>query len=211
MAVEVCDRSFWPVDTKTSISDFIQSEAHGQSKAQQSPATMSLPDLAANRLAHLEIRFRDNYHAVNRAALREVRPASKCAQQVRVAPKRFLKPETSTMPHVTFVKEKKTVEVPDGANLRKEARKAGIEVYPGIHKTLNCHGFGLCYSCRMYIKKGAENVSKQGIWEKVNPFGFFPRLGHEDELRLACQTKVYGDIEVETQPEFNWHGEKFWG
>ena len=120
------------------------------------------------------------------------------------------------MPSVTFVKEKKTIEVPEGANLRKEARKAGIEVYPGIHKHFlaNCHGCGLCCSCRVQIKKGNENVSKPGLWERlhmmINPFGFFARLGHEEELRLSCQTKVHGDIEVETQPEFNWHGEKFW-
>jgi ferredoxin len=68
----------------------------------------------------------------------------------------------------------------------------------------------------MYIKKGQDNVSPPGIWEKINtanvlnPFGFFAKIGHEDEMRLSCQTKVYGDVEVETTPEFNWHGEKFW-
>jgi hypothetical protein len=30
-------------------------------------------------------------------------------------------------------------------------------------------------------------------------------------LRLSCQAKVYGDIEVETQPPLNLHGERFWG
>ena len=119
------------------------------------------------------------------------------------------------MPTVTFKKEKKSIEVPEGANLRKEARKAGIEVYPGLYKIFNCRGRGLCCSCRVYIKDGTQNVSKQGLWERLNlflnPFGFFARLGHEEDLRLSCQTKVKGDIEVETQPEFNWHGEKFWG
>lgn len=119
------------------------------------------------------------------------------------------------MPTVTFTKEKKTIAVPEGANLRKEARKAGIELYPGLHKKLNCHGLGLCCSCRVEIKKGVENVSKQGFWEKfnllVNPFGYFSKLGREKQLRLSCQTKVLGDVEVETRPEFNWHGEKFWG
>jgi len=121
------------------------------------------------------------------------------------------------MPTVTFLKEKKSIEVEEGANLRAEARKAGIQVYPGIHRILNCRGCGMCCSCRVQIKKGIENVSKQGFLEKLNllnvlnPFGFFARLGHEKELRLSCRTKVYGDIEVETQPEFNWHGERFWG
>lgn len=119
------------------------------------------------------------------------------------------------MPTVTFKNEKKTIEVPEGANLRAEARKAGVEVYPGIHKIFNCQGLGMCCSCRVEIKKGTENVSQQGLWEKLhlflNPFGYFAKLGREDALRLSCQTKVTGDIEVETKPAFNWHGEKFWG
>ena len=45
------------------------------------------------------------------------------------------------MPSVKFVNEKKTIEVPEGANLRKEALKAGVELYPGIHSiSFNCHG-----------------------------------------------------------------------
>ncbi len=118
------------------------------------------------------------------------------------------------MPTVTFVKEKKSIEVPEGANLRKEALKAGIQLYPGMHKYLNCHGLGQCASCRVLIRKGQENVSPQGLCEKLRlimgPITFFARLGHENELRLACKTKVYGDCEVETQPDVNWYGEKFW-
>jgi ferredoxin len=119
------------------------------------------------------------------------------------------------MPSVKFVNEKKTIEVPEGSNLRKEALKAGIELYPGVHQILNCHGIRLCASCRVMIKKGTENVSRPGLFEKfrmiVGPLLQFARIGHEDELRLACATRVYGDIEVETQPGINWHGERFWG
>ncbi|MBT4867410.1 MAG: 2Fe-2S iron-sulfur cluster binding domain-containing protein [Planctomycetaceae bacterium] len=118
------------------------------------------------------------------------------------------------MPKVKFVKEKKEVEVPNGANLRQEARKAGVDVYPGIHKVLNCQGNGMCCSCRMNIKEGSDRVSKQGLWEKMwfylNPIAFFARIGQEDNLRLSCQTTIHGDVEVESQPEFNWHGDKFW-
>ena len=69
------------------------------------------------------------------------------------------------MPIVNFVVEKKQVQVPEGANLRKEALKAGIPLYPGIHKYLNCRGLAQCASCRVNIKKGIENVSPQGVWE----------------------------------------------
>ena len=120
----------------------------------------------------------------------------------------------SAMPTVTFVNEKKTIEVPAGANLRKEAIKAGVQLYPGPHRYVNCLGNGLCCSCRVVVKKGLDLCSRQGMFEKVsmitNPLAFFARLGHEKDLRLACQMRVNGDIEVERKPPMNWHGENFW-
>ena len=118
------------------------------------------------------------------------------------------------MPSVKFKNEKKSIEVAEGANLRKEAMKNGVELYSGPHRYVNCLGNGVCCSCRVHVKSGTENVSKPGLWEKlnmwINPFGFIARIGHEHEVRLACQTKVYGDCEVEVRPELNLHGEKFW-
>ena len=53
------------------------------------------------------------------------------------------------MPTITFVNEKKEIQVPDGANLREEALKAGVNLYYGfngvgasLNKVFNCHGFG---------------------------------------------------------------------
>ena len=51
------------------------------------------------------------------------------------------------MPTITFATEKKEIQVPEGANLRKEALAAGVSLYPGVHKVLNCHGMGSCGSC----------------------------------------------------------------
>lgn len=119
------------------------------------------------------------------------------------------------MPTVNFVKEKKKIEVPVGANLRKEALRAGVQLYPGIHKVFNCQGFGQCASCRVHVVKGDDKVSKQGFMEKLRlllgPLTFFARLGKEKELRLACKTHIEGDCDIETQPAINWHGDKFWG
>jgi ferredoxin len=119
------------------------------------------------------------------------------------------------MPKIKFVKEKKEIEVEPGTNLRKAAMKDGIELYPGIHQYVNCMGFAQCASCRVRITKGIENVSPQGLWERFRlrfgPDTWFATLGNEKELRLSCQARVNGDIEVETQPEANLHGERFWG
>ena len=119
------------------------------------------------------------------------------------------------MPQVKFVNEKQTIDVPQGANLRQEARKAGIELYSGLHKTFNCRGLGQCGSCAVEIVKGQENVRKPGLWERfrslMGPILFLVKLEKKDAIRLACKTRVEGDCEVQTHPDLNLHGEKFWG
>ena len=136
------------------------------------------------------------------------------------------------MPVVKFVKEKKEIEVPEGANLRQEAIKAGINVHQGlngfgatVNKVINCKGLGQCGTCRVLITKGMENTNEMGRAERLRfrcpvptpltPGGvdFLPCLafiGHEDSMRLACKTTVQGDIEVETGPEVNLFGENFY-
>ena len=118
------------------------------------------------------------------------------------------------MPTIKFIKEKKDVEVEQGANLRQVALKEGISLYPGIHHYINCVGFAGCASCRVLVRKGLENVTPAGWWEKFRllwPDTGMARLGHEQDMRLACQMRVNGDVEIETRPPMNWHGEKFWG
>lgn len=135
------------------------------------------------------------------------------------------------MPTIKFVKENKEIKVPAGANLRKEAIKAGINVHQGINgigasanKFLNCHGLGQCGTCRVNILKGAENASPMGLLEKtrlhipvptpITPVGVDPLpclafIGNEETMRLSCRTKVMGDMEVETGPDLNLFGENF--
>lgn len=126
------------------------------------------------------------------------------------------------MPIVNFVNEKKQVEVPAGANLRKEAMQAGIKLYNGLNgygaklnEIVNCHGLGHCGTCRVLITKGMENTNPMGAMEKLtfkfNPItpALFAFIGNEDKMRLACCTKVMGDIDVVTRPPLNLTGESF--
>jgi ferredoxin len=118
------------------------------------------------------------------------------------------------MPKVVFVNEKKEIEVPAGANLLAESKKAGIQLYSGVAKYVNCLGHGLCGTCRVLVKSGMDNLSPKGIVERLNlaahPVTMLARIGHEDEMRLACQVQVNGDCSVVTHPPFNWSGENFW-
>lgn len=118
------------------------------------------------------------------------------------------------MPKITFVNEKVEIEVAQGANLRQEARKAGIAVYKGLNKVLNCRGLGLCGTCKVLVKKGMENLSPKNMREKINmnlhPLTMLATIGHEDEMRLSCQVQVNGDCSIETTPSINWSGDNFW-
>lgn len=113
------------------------------------------------------------------------------------------------MPTITFTSEKKEIQVPAGANLRTEALRAGVQLYPGVHKVLNCHGLGQCGSCRVLITKGMENTSRKGLLESARMAVSLAYIGNEQTMRLACQTRVNGDITVETKPPLNLFGENF--
>jgi ferredoxin len=104
------------------------------------------------------------------------------------------------MPKVFFVNENKEIEVPAGANLRTEAKKAGINVYRGLAKFLNCFGHGTCGTCKVLVKKGMENLSQPGRMERFTLWRMLSSIGREDEMRLACQCQVNGDCTVETKP-----------
>ena len=134
------------------------------------------------------------------------------------------------MPIVKFVKEKKEIEVPEGANLRAEAVKAGINLNQGlnglgaaINQYANCNTIsfgllgGICGTCRVLVTKGMENCNPMTGWEKAkfkgigvpDPVPALAYVGHEDTMRLACCVKVHGDIEVESGPEVDLYGENF--
>lgn len=116
------------------------------------------------------------------------------------------------MPKIKFVNEKTEIEVPEGANLRKEARKAGIMLYPGLARFFNCRGLGSCGTCRVLISDGTlDKASPKGIKERIRLAVSWFQIGHEKNMRLACQTKVMGDLEVTTRPPFNLYGtQKTW-
>lgn len=131
------------------------------------------------------------------------------------------------MPTINFVNEKKEIQVPVGANLRNEALNAGVNLYYGfngigesLNKALNCHGFGLCGSCRVLITKGMENTNPPSLMEKVkfktmlptpipDPLPCLAYIGNEDTMRLACCVTVSGDMTVQTNPELNLFGDNF--
>jgi ferredoxin len=124
--------------------------------------------------------------------------------------RRTCREDPKSMPKVFFVNEKREIEVPEGKNLREAARENGIDVYPWLHRLLNCRGLGLCGTCRVLVKKGMENLSPKGRLERIKLSTMLSAIGHEDEMRLSCQVKVNGDCSIVTKPPLNLSGENFW-
>jgi ferredoxin len=127
------------------------------------------------------------------------------------------------MPTVRFINENKEIDVPEGTNLRKAALDAGVNLYKGlngfgesINKYVNCYGWGSCGTCMVNITEGMDHANRQTICEKLkfnvpfpDPMPAMHYIGHEKTMRLACQVKVNGDMDVETGPELNLFGENF--
>jgi ferredoxin len=112
---------------------------------------------------------------------------------------------------INFVNEKKEIQVPEGSNLRAEALRAGVDVYPPLHRLplTHCPGLGCCGTCRVLITKGVENASPMGFMERMRLRFSFAYIGNENTMRLACQTRVNGDMEVQTKPSLNLYGDNF--
>lgn len=101
------------------------------------------------------------------------------------------------MPKIKFAN--KTIHCSQGANLRETLRTHGLSPHNGTSSMLNCYGLG---TCGTYAVKIEGKVSEMTPAERIRLS--LPPHRPENGLRLACQVKVMGDIEVEK-------GEGFWG
>lgn len=93
------------------------------------------------------------------------------------------------MPTVHFAG--KTVDCPEGANLRTVLLRARLPLYNGVARAIHCRGFGTCGTCAVRIE---GPVSEPTAIERARIH--LPPHDREAGLRLACQTRVLGDIRV---------------
>jgi len=89
----------------------------------------------------------------------------------------------SDMPKITFHGEK-TVEIATDKTILETSLSSGI---PHTHV---CGGNARCSTCRVFILDGLENCMERNEKEKA----LAERRKFEPRIRLACQTKVSGDV-----------------
>ncbi len=90
------------------------------------------------------------------------------------------------MPKVYIKTDDKTIDVQAGLPLIDMCEDHDTSILFGCRD-------GACGACMVRILKGAEFVSKMEDSEK----DFLETMAAEDNERLACQCKVYGDVVLE--------------
>ena len=103
--------------------------------------------------------------------------------------------EDRAVPTITFVRENKQVEVPEGDHVRYPALENDVQVYCGLWKYANCHGNGLCGTDRVAVSP-STNTNALTFHEK---FWLRNDLKKNPNIRLACQVQIFGDVSVDTQ------------
>ncbi len=97
------------------------------------------------------------------------------------------------MPRVLFENEYKRVECAPGATLRDVALANGIDPNRAMVLHLLCRGHGICGECKVWVKEAAPGATNgRTLAERAR--------GYSGWRRLACQTKVLGDVNVWTAP-----------
>jgi ferredoxin, 2Fe-2S len=91
------------------------------------------------------------------------------------------------MPIISFLKDRKPIEVTEGAELMKSLLEASLPV------ASSCHGDGICGRCKIQIVKGMENLSPINTTEEI----LRTRLRIPKDFRVSCQTRVMGDIVID--------------
>ena len=93
------------------------------------------------------------------------------------------------MPTVRFAG--RSIECPEGANLRMVLIRARLPLYTRVARAIHCRGHGTCGTCAVRI----EGLVSEPTPAELRRLRFLPH-DPQSGLRLACQCSVLGDITV---------------
>lgn len=97
------------------------------------------------------------------------------------------------MPSLKILPEARISQVVRGAGLLQASLMAGIELPQA------CGGRASCTTCRVLVKEGAARLSPPRLAERE----MLAESGLLGRYRLACQSRVLGDVVVE-RPQEPW-------
>ena len=85
----------------------------------------------------------------------------------------------------------------EGENLRRVLLSANASPYNGLAKQVHCPGLGTCGTCAVEILGPVSEMTAVEKWR----LGFPPHKSGSG-LRLACQCRVLGDLELRKRSGF---------
>lgn len=93
------------------------------------------------------------------------------------------------MPHVKA--QGKVFECEIGANLRQVLLQQGIDLHNDRSQWINCRGLGTCGTCAVQVEGPVSAVNWRDSARRA-----LPPHSLTQNRRLACQTRVLGDVAV---------------
>jgi len=90
------------------------------------------------------------------------------------------------MPEIFSQTDNKIIQVSPGETILEASRRAGI------HHTHVCGGNARCSTCRVYVMEGVQNCLPRNEKEQA----LAQKLAFPDNIRLACQTRIKGDVVI---------------
>ena len=83
------------------------------------------------------------------------------------------------------------IECVENENLRHVLMSANAGLYNGVARQIHCRGLGTCGTCAIEVSGSVSEMTPVERW-RLN----FPPHKKTRPLRLACQCRVLGDLEI---------------
>ena len=93
------------------------------------------------------------------------------------------------MPIIKF--DNQQIECDANENLRRALLAANASLYNGLARQIHCRGMGTCGTCAIEVSGPVSETTAIERWRLS-----FPPHKKGSGLRLACQVRVLGDIEI---------------
>ena len=91
------------------------------------------------------------------------------------------------MPEIRFLPEGKKIQSLENDTITSVARRSDIPIPTA------CAQLGRCSTCRVKILRGLSHCSPRTMQEEI----IAASIGLAPNVRLACQTSVFGNIDIE--------------
>jgi ferredoxin len=96
---------------------------------------------------------------------------------------------SAVVPNIKFADQ--VIECAENENLRHALLSAHAPLYNGIAGLIHCRGLGTCGTCAIEVNGSVSEMSAIEKWRLSLP----PHRANSG-LRLACQCRVLGDLEI---------------